>query len=168
LQPIYLPVPANTCLCQPCQLNSYCGLSCGTALVSEPPPLQLNMFGCSLRSTLDLCVLSVAVLLVLFQLFGLQNLNPEVVVRPLDQLKTCGACWPSWGRPHRPCHVQVGLTIALVFAAGNEVMRQPRFHDSSIGLSSLSPVSEGFVGDPCFQFRQPCGTYCILAVTGLC
>lgn len=47
------------------------------------------MLGCSLRSSLDLCVLSVAVLLVFFQLFGLQNLNPEVVVRPLDQLKTC-------------------------------------------------------------------------------
>jgi hypothetical protein len=28
------------------------------------------------------------------------------------------ACRPSWGRPHRPRHVQVGLTSGFVLAAG--------------------------------------------------
>jgi hypothetical protein len=32
-----------------------------------------------------------------------------------------GACRSSGGRPHRPRHVQVGLTIVFVLAAGNEV-----------------------------------------------
>jgi hypothetical protein len=57
------------------------------------------------------------------QLFQLQDLNPEVVVGPMTQLKTCGTCRPSWGRPHQPRHVQLGLTTVVVLAAGNEVLR---------------------------------------------
>jgi hypothetical protein len=71
--------------------------------------------------------------------------KPSVTSEPAQD---CGACRPSWCAPTGPVTFQVGLTIVFVLAAGNEVTRQPPFHDSSIGLGSLSPVSEGFVGDP--------------------
>jgi hypothetical protein len=39
----------------------------------------------------------------------------------IGKAQDSGACRSSWGRPHRPRHVQVGLTIVFVLAAGNEV-----------------------------------------------
>jgi hypothetical protein len=55
--------------------------------------------------------------------FHLQDLNPEGGGQTPGPAQDRGACRPSWGRPHRPRHVQVGLTIVFVLAAGNEVSR---------------------------------------------
>jgi hypothetical protein len=94
---------------------------------------------CSLHSSLGLCfdsLLSVAVLLGFLAVVWVPGPVPEVVSDPWTGSRLW--CLPtSWGRAHRPRHVQMGLPIVLVLAAGNEVVRyreQPRFHDSSIGF----------------------------------
>jgi hypothetical protein len=50
----------------------------------------------------------------------LWDMNPEGDGRTPGPAQDRGACRSSWGRPHRPRHVQVGLTIVFVLAAGNE------------------------------------------------
>jgi hypothetical protein len=73
-----------------------------------------------LRS-LDFCLLSVTVYIFCAAGSRLWDMNPEVDGRTPGPAQDRGACRSSWGRPHRPRHVQVGLTIVFVLAAGNEV-----------------------------------------------
>jgi hypothetical protein len=48
-------------------------------------------------------------------------MNPEGDGQTPGPAQDRGACRPSWGGRHRPRHLQVGLTIVFVLAAGNEV-----------------------------------------------
>jgi hypothetical protein len=81
---------------------------------------------------LDMFAVSCCAVVLSLPLFPLQDTLPEVVVRPLGQLKTAqvwswpkaphGACRPRWGRPHRPHQLLVGLDIVFVLAAGKGIL----------------------------------------------